>query len=60
MNYNYKVNNLEDGTCCRWIKFQIEKNEYGKYINLIDSPKTINSYRAIPLSKFIINILLKT
>lgn len=33
------------------------KNEYGKYINLIDSPKTINSYRAIPLPKFIINIL---
>jgi len=32
MNYNYKVNNLEDGTCCRWIKFQIEKNESGKYI----------------------------
>ena len=32
MNYNYKVNNLEDGTCCRWIKFQIEKNESGKYV----------------------------
>ena len=25
MKYNYKVHNLEDGTCCRWIKFDIDE-----------------------------------